>query len=673
MTLKKQKAVLTKAIFAICSILLPALAFGAIADRRASIKSLPADIPLKLTRDATLKMKSGKSTAPSKMGPKLTRALKQAKEEGPAAALQTLKAAESVSSDNRDLISVVVRPVKGADVKSLETRLISQGASIVRSGKEALKINIPFSELEKAAAFSETRTIRALAPPRKKAFEGEGVAKTFADTWHSYGFTGQGAKVAVVDGGFMSLTSLVNSGELPEDYIPVNFSSDPDIGDSDVHGSACAEIVYDIAPDAQLYLIKIDDITDLIDVSNYCITNGIDIISFSLGFDVMNFHDGIAYDNWYTGVSDHPVTAVNLANEAGVLFVVAAGNEQEQHTLINWGNSGDSLIWADNDDNLNILYDYDGSTSFDTGHTIDIFMTWNRWPVTDEDFDLYLYHYNGSSWQQVAASDNSQNGDSESYPVEEIDYTTTASGIYAVLVERYNNTATPQIILRYYNILYPYYWGYNNTEFPAPGSISIPGDAAAAFTVGAINYAAYPGGPIDSYSSLGPNNRAYTGGTAVIKPDICAPAGITSAAYGDYFSGTSAATPHIAGLAALIKGVYPYYKAQQLKAYIEVNGFDIAPVGKDNTYGSGAAQLPTSLTVIESEALKATAIAQSGGTALVSFTGIPGEQYTVKERGSLTTGTWQSIGTATVAADGTATFTDPGPLPPKRFYKLVKE
>jgi subtilisin family serine protease len=205
-----------------------------------------------------------------------------------------------------------------------------------------------------------------------------------------------------------------------------------------------------------------------------------------------------------------------------------------------------------------------------------------------------------------------------------------------------------------------------------PGSLSIPGDAAAALTVGAVHRADYPAGPAEYYSSLGPNNRAFTGGAAAVKPDLCAPSGITSIAYDDAFTGTSASTPHAAGLAALVKSVYPYLTVNQLKAYLEKYCSDIAPAGKDNTSGAGAARLPALLAVIEGEALKATALLGAGGGAEVRFTGIPGGQYTVMARESLTDGTWESVGTATVAPDGTASFTDPGPLPPTRFYKIVK-
>ncbi len=612
-----------------------------------------------------------------RLGPHLRQALELAETKGAAAALDSLRSSGAVPDSGSENVPVVVRAIQPGQLNDLKRQLSIGGARFHHAGMNTLKMSMPLTQLRNAASLSQIRSIRALRPPRKKAYVGEGVSATHADIWHSLGFTGSGVKVAVVDTGFTALAALVSDGELPSDYVAVNFSSAPDIGDTDAHGSACAEIVYDIAPDAELHLIKVDDISDVSAVAEYCATAGVNIVSFSLGFDVINFHDGIAYPNPYTDISDHPVTAVNSMREAGTLVAIAAGNEQLQHTLINWGSSDEVLLWDSQGTEFNDLY-YDYNTAeFPAGAYISVLMSWNRWPVTDEDYDLYLYHYNENTrmWDDVASSTWYQNGDAYSYPTEELEYITEQSGYYAALVHHYNSGSSstqPEFILRYYGVVYPYYWQYNNASNPAPGSISIPGDAEAALTVGAVDFINYPDGPVDYYSSLGPNNRAFTGGTAAIKPDLCAPAGATSVVYNTSFSGTSAATPHVAGLAALVKGVYPFFTADQIESYLEKFCFDIAPPGKENTNGAGSTQLPTLLTVIEGEAMRATAVAQSGDTALLEFTGLADEHYSVEACDSLLSPSWQVLGTVTTASNGTAAFIDPGPLPAQRFYRLVK-
>lgn len=533
------------------------------------------------------------STLERKIAPQLAAALRKIKTQGEARALRALDAAQPGSArDNSAMLFLRIAP--GANKGSIGVLLEEYGAEVLRTGPDWFKVKTPLSAVERVAAMPTIASIRTLLPPRKKAVVvSEGVAATQATTWHGYGFTGAAAKVAIVDTGFQDLAAFQQ--EIPATAITVNFSSSPNMSDVDPHGIACAEIVHDMAPDALLYLIKIDDIVDLIEVKDYCIAQGVDIISCSMGWDLLNFHDGMAYDNWYTYPYDHPITAVNQATAAGILCVFPAGNEQLQHSLISWGNSGEYLQWNSDGDELNLLYNYHQDATIPVGEQLHIGMTWNQWPLTANDFNLYLYYYNGSVWEEVDWSEEVQNGTANSYPVEEIWHETTREGEYAVAVARYENSSTPTFILRYYGTPYPDWYGYDNYTTPVPGGVSIPGDAASCFTVGAIDYLEYTNGPIDLYSSLGPNNRAYTGGTAIKKPDICAPAGISTAAFGYPFFGTSAATPHVAGLAALIKGVYPHFTPAEIKQYIEEHGFDLGPAGKDNTYGSGSAQLPAQL------------------------------------------------------------------------------
>ena len=41
-------------------------------------------------------------------------------------------------------------------------------------------------------------------------------------------------------------------------------------GDS-VHGTGCAEIIHDLAPDAELTLLRVGDLTDLENAKDHCI------------------------------------------------------------------------------------------------------------------------------------------------------------------------------------------------------------------------------------------------------------------------------------------------------------------------------------------------------------------------------------------------------------------
>ncbi len=69
-------------------------------------------------------------------------------------------------------------------------------------------------------------------------------------------------------------------------------------------------------------------------------------------------------------------------------------------------------------------------------------------------------------------------------------------------------------------------------------------------------------------------SRGTHGSTGVVKPDVAAPgdtivsAGIGTGNRGEVLSGTSMATPHTAGIAALVKSAHPGWTVEQIKAAI---------------------------------------------------------------------------------------------------------
>ena len=95
----------------------------------------------------------------------------------------------------------------------------------------------------------------------------------------------------------------------------------------------------------------------------------------------------------------------------------------------------------------------------------------------------------------------------------------------------------------------------------ATASIGSPGTAVSAMTVGAIDAA----GVIAPFSSRGPSPRLLG-----FKPDLTAPGvGIVSSIPGGgtlALNGTSMATPHVAGVAALLRQLHPSWSPQEIKA-----------------------------------------------------------------------------------------------------------
>lgn len=121
----------------------------------------------------------------------------------------------------------------------------------------------------------------------------------------------------------------------------------------------------------------------------------------------------------------------------------------------------------------------------------------------------------------------------------------------------------------------------------APGSIGSPGAADAALTVGAVDsddHAAY-------FTSKGPRH-----GDQALKPDVSAP-GVSilaarsqlAAGSGLYtsMSGTSMATPHVAGVAALLAERHPDWTGAQLKNALMSSSKTLA----DSAYDLGAGRV----------------------------------------------------------------------------------
>ena len=89
---------------------------------------------------------------------------------------------------------------------------------------------------------------------------------------------------------------------------------------------------------------------------------------------------------------------------------------------------------------------------------------------------------------------------------------------------------------------------------------------------------------IDYYSSRGPTPDER------IKPDIVGVSNTTSATYDGPFAGTSASSPHVAGLAVLVKQRFPDYAPQQVASYLKTHAEARGAVS-NNTWGYGFARL----------------------------------------------------------------------------------
>ncbi|UCC86719.1 MAG: S8 family serine peptidase [Anaerolineales bacterium] len=119
---------------------------------------------------------------------------------------------------------------------------------------------------------------------------------------------------------------------------------------------------------------------------------------------------------------------------------------------------------------------------------------------------------------------------------------------------------------------------------PTTGSIDAPASYPEAFGVGAVTSQDL----IANFSSRGPSTWY---GSNLIKPEVSAPgvnvrSSLPGGAYGEN-SGTSMATPHVAGLAALLLQADPSLTVDQIETIIKQTAVPLSSPIPNNTYGWG--------------------------------------------------------------------------------------
>jgi subtilisin family serine protease len=474
-----------------------------------------------------------------------------------------------------DMVTVIVEPASGRVSSIDKVAVAAIGGHVQATSNSLMRVRVPISQLEAMADQVNGIAFIRLPYRLRPLVTSEGVALTGADDFHAAGYYGQGTKVAIIDLGFIGLANAQAAGELDN----VVYTHDYTGGGLETytkHGTGVAEVVADMAPQASLYLLKIGDSVDLQNATQYCITNGIDIINHSVGWYNSNYYDG-------TG------TVAGIANNArdnGILWVNAAGNEasdghwqgafvdSDGDKYLDFG-SGTDYLDGDAIDEGNKIY-------LASGDTVNIYMTWDDWSASNQDYDLYLYDSFGT---MVDSSTANQSGTQQ--PTEAISYTATSAGYYEIAIYDYSAPTHPQIEF----FAFTDSSGASlNIEYNHPeSSIIAPANSAKVLAAGAIRHTDWTSGPQEYFSSQGPSNASKYA-ASITKPDVCGPDGVSNYTYGNFY-GTSAASPHVAGAAALLLSEDPTRTADQLQAKLEGDAIDMGASGKDNLYGSGRLSL----------------------------------------------------------------------------------
>lgn len=456
-------------------------------------------------------------------------------------------------------VRVVVETAEPASARSAVARLRGR---VERTTRGLIQAVVPRNSLARLSTEASVQLVRAPFRHVEHAVAGEQVATTLAAAWHETGLTGKGVKIAVVDGGFAGLAERQAAGELPANAVTADFCGGRLSVESD-HGTAVAEIVHEMAPEAELFLVCVGTELDLAAAVSYVESHGVHIVNHSMGWFGPSRGDGTGYIG----------SLVEHARAAGILWVNSAGNEAETHWSGTFAGGGDEVHdWAENGDEGN-------SFIWPNNSAICGLLKWDEWPAATSDFDLALI--DAETNELVDISDGYQTGSQP--PLEEVcvGQATGRDLIVYWAILAYDVTTSPRLDLFSYSPPLQYQ--------TAAGSVVDPATSTAALAVGAL---CWQSRELEPYSSQGPTIDGR------VKPDLVGHDSISGATYGPFtscpsaFAGTSASSPEVAGAAALVKQAYPTYGTDALRAYLVRSARDLTAPGPDSATGAGELQLP---------------------------------------------------------------------------------
>jgi hypothetical protein len=560
-----------------------------------------------------------------KIGPLLHKKIAPSQAEQKTMLLHQYDSSEpTVEDESEDFIKIIVvmdrhhlSDLPQSIIDELETKVTELGGYIGDHAFNRVQVFMPVGKIKELAEWEEIRLIKLPTTPEATGgnVRSEGLTIGNINNWKSNGITGGGVKIGVLDLGFDGYSSLIGS-ELPINTTAIYTGSISDFNQME-HGTACAEIIHDVAPDADLYLVNAADM----DVSyhnavDWLSEQNVDIISSSMGlnlrticYHIYNLLSSSYYSQAYATLQLNQLFEteelinfkVNQTVSGGTTWVQSAGNSaQARWKGMFYDLDGDGWHNFQGGDELNTI-------SFHSyGQPFYITLAWaieNDF-ITMDDYDLYIY--NDVTGDIVAQSTKTQS--QNMVGLEACRITPYAWGQYSIAIKKYagaNQELT--IMIGYQNIA--------NLEYNSPERTINTGSPHAninVISVGAVPY--YNPYLIENFSSQGP------GVNGIIKPDLVAPDAVSTVSYGNAFYGTSAAAPHVAGVSALVKQRYPSYSPQQIKSYLESNALDLGATGKDNVYGSGLVQLPDIINCTYSISPTSGSFGSGSGTKTVSVT-----------------------------------------------------
>lgn len=376
--------------------------------------------------------------------------------------------------------------------------------------------------------------------------------------WHQAEYRGQGVNIGIIDVGFAGIAEYAPDAQSPAHSPIETLNTGPS-----AHGTWVYEVLAQIAPDADYFLFALDpngrNLTQAVD---FMLANQVQVVNYSAStLDIPL--DGTNFQAQQMGrLADANIVVVTSAGNHGVGYLADTFRD---HNNDGWHEfeGGYAALWA------NPLI----NASFGETH-----LRWqDDYTSAQLDLDLYILTPGGEAlWD---ASTDVQKGRSADWPYEDAFYPITAGQPFSIAIRAKHVGSVPEGT--------PFYLYADQTQldpdYASPlGSLTAPADSPKVLAVGAID----ADWELWWRSSRGPTWDGR------IKPDIVSFTGLPLTSLGDYFIGTSASSPLVAGMVALVRQRWPALTEAEVRHWLLEHPQDLGDPGPDNLFGYGAAWLP---------------------------------------------------------------------------------
>ena len=545
-------------------------------------QQVPLSFPVANQIQTLQNEKASRTPAQQKMDSRLVFEIRKKQDPTLANGLTSLRAAVKIEGGGGVMVDI-----DATVTQALLDQIKASGGSVLVSSAQfhSIRALLPLESMEILAGRDDVKFIgRAVTSVKNMGVAtSEGVVTHQADfASQMFGTDGSGVNVGVLSDSADFLTEAQSTGDLPGNVTVLPGQAGAATGE----GTAMMEIIYDMAPGANLFFATADNgpagfAQNILDLR----AAGCDIICDDVFYlNESPFQDGII------------AQAADQVCKDGALYFSSCGNSGNLALRTSGTWEGD---FADGGTVSNLFtkggnYHLFGTNAYNTvtGLGLGTVLMWSD-PLgaSTNDYDLYVMDSTGANI--VDFSTTTQNGFQD--PFESVAAPTNGERIVVVKASgdaRYLHLDTVR----------------GKLAVSTAGNIAGHCAATNVFAVAAVDvHTAYPGpfmaaDPVETFSSDGPRrmffradgtpytstNLLSSGGIVRQKPDIAAADGVsTSLVDFNPFYGTSAAAPHAAAIAALLKCYNPSLTTSNIHYLLTSTALDNMGTGVDINAGWG--------------------------------------------------------------------------------------